>query len=384
MKSAAPKFKGTMLMMNQTGAPPPAGPKPPPAAGAGAPPSQLPSNVPPGAPSAGAVPAHPSRLKGTIVGVAAPAAGAAPAPPPRFDPSFGVPPPVDAPDQHQFGARQGANPLGATVAFSEQHASAFGPSPYGTPGGALHDEPPPMGGPGAGYGGPPQYAQPAMGGAYGAPQDPAAMGGGYGGALPTQDQGAMGSGGMGGGGMGGAGLGSGYGAPHQDHGQGAMGGYGQPQPSQDPFGGPPPAGGMEMGGGMPNYGAPPPNPYGAPTAPHGGPEDYGIAGGGYNQMPPMGGMGGPMQPYGAAGPMGGPGMGMMAPGAGGPPKSWMTTLLLALFLGYFGAHRFYTGHTLFGVLQLLTCGGGGIWTCVDVVFILMGKYTDAQGRPLQK
>ena len=88
------------------------------------------------------------------------------------------------------------------------------------------------------------------------------------------------------------------------------------------------------------------------------------------------------QPYGAQpmmGPMGGPGM--MVAGGG---KPWMTTLLLAVFLGWAGVHRFYTGHTLFGILQLVTCGGSGIWQIIDIIFILTGKYTDAQGRPLVK
>jgi hypothetical protein len=134
----------------------------------------------------------------------------------------------------------------------------------------------------------------------------------------------------------------------------------------DPMMGAPPGGAQ--------YGAPPGgNQYGAPPQPDGG----------FGAQPGFGagpgpGMGGPMQPYGG---MGGP---MSMPGAGGPQKSWLTTLLLAFFAGYLGVHRFYTGHTLLGVLQLLTCGGLGIWTWVDIIFILMGKYTDAQGRPLQK
>jgi TM2 domain-containing membrane protein YozV len=143
--------------------------------------------------------------------------------------------------------------------------------------------------------------------------------------------------------------------------QGFGGAYGAPpQPQGQP--------------GQPDYGQqqqPPPGAYDPNAQPGGG------FGGAMNPMNPMG------QPYpgaqGMMGPMGGPGM-MAAPGA----KSWMTTLLLAVFLGWAGVHRFYTGHTLFGVLQLITCGGSGIWQVIDIIFILTGRYTDAQGRPLVK
>jgi len=63
-------------------------------------------------------------------------------------------------------------------------------------------------------------------------------------------------------------------------------------------------------------------------------------------------------------------------------KDWLTTLLLCLFLGWLGVHRFYTGHTVIGVIQLLTLGGCGIWVLVDFIMILTNSYRDSNGFPL--
>ena len=65
-----------------------------------------------------------------------------------------------------------------------------------------------------------------------------------------------------------------------------------------------------------------------------------------------------------------------------PPKDWLTTLILCIFLGYLGVHRFYVGKTGTGVAQLLTLGGCGIWTLVDFIMILTDSFTDNYGRPL--
>src|SRR2546421_10465546 len=61
------------------------------------------------------------------------------------------------------------------------------------------------------------------------------------------------------------------------------------------------------------------------------------------------------------------------------PKDWMTTLLLCIFLGWLGVHRFYTGHIAIGVIQLLTGGGCGIWWLIDFIMILTDSYKDSNG-----
>lgn len=65
-------------------------------------------------------------------------------------------------------------------------------------------------------------------------------------------------------------------------------------------------------------------------------------------------------------------------------KDWLTTLLLCIFAGGLGIHRFYTGHTGIGIIQLLTGGGCGIWALIDLITIATNSYRDAEGKPLRK
>lgn len=65
-------------------------------------------------------------------------------------------------------------------------------------------------------------------------------------------------------------------------------------------------------------------------------------------------------------------------------KSWLVTLLLSIFLGSLGVDRFYLGYTTLGIVKLITCGGAGVWSIIDIILIAMGKMTDAQGNELER
>lgn len=65
-------------------------------------------------------------------------------------------------------------------------------------------------------------------------------------------------------------------------------------------------------------------------------------------------------------------------------KDWLVCLLLCVLLGYLGVHRFYVGKIGTGIAQILTCGGCGIWTIIDLVMIITGKFTDEDGKIIKE
>jgi TM2 domain-containing membrane protein YozV len=88
----------------------------------------------------------------------------------------------------------------------------------------------------------------------------------------------------------------------------------------------------------------------------------------------------PQQPaYGYAPPVPG-----QAPWAVGQEsdKSFVATWLLSAFVGTLGVDRFYLGKIGTGIAKLLTIGGLGVWSLVDLILVLTGAQKDKQGRRL--
>ena len=72
----------------------------------------------------------------------------------------------------------------------------------------------------------------------------------------------------------------------------------------------------------------------------------------------------------------------VAPVANKSDKSKTTALLLCIFLGGLGVHRFYVGKIGTGIVWLLTGGVLGIGWLIDIIMIAVGKFKDKQGNIL--
>ncbi len=61
-------------------------------------------------------------------------------------------------------------------------------------------------------------------------------------------------------------------------------------------------------------------------------------------------------------------------------KSRLSAVLLCLWLGVFGAHRFYVGKIGTGVVWLLTFGCLGIGWLVDFILLCIGQFYDKNNK----
>ncbi|MBU3182395.1 TM2 domain-containing protein [Clostridium psychrophilum] len=65
-------------------------------------------------------------------------------------------------------------------------------------------------------------------------------------------------------------------------------------------------------------------------------------------------------------------------------KNRLVALLLCVFFGAIGIHRFYVGKIGTGILMIITFGGFGIWWVVDLILIVTNSFTDINGLKLSK
>ena len=65
-------------------------------------------------------------------------------------------------------------------------------------------------------------------------------------------------------------------------------------------------------------------------------------------------------------------------------KSRTVALLLCIFVGVLGIHRFYVGKVGTGIIWLLTLGCAGIGVLIDLIMIIVGSFKDKAGAPLTR
>ncbi len=64
-------------------------------------------------------------------------------------------------------------------------------------------------------------------------------------------------------------------------------------------------------------------------------------------------------------------------------KNRTVALLLCIFLGEFGIHRFYSGKIITGIIWLLTGGLFLIGWIVDLIMIILGNFSDGEGKKIE-
>ena len=64
------------------------------------------------------------------------------------------------------------------------------------------------------------------------------------------------------------------------------------------------------------------------------------------------------------------------------PCDQQIVLILSMLLGWVGAHQFYTGKPLEGVMMLCSFGGLGIWNMINLYQLATCGFKDSQGKTI--
>ncbi len=65
-------------------------------------------------------------------------------------------------------------------------------------------------------------------------------------------------------------------------------------------------------------------------------------------------------------------------------KSRLYALLICIFFGWAGGHRYYAGKFGTGIIMFVTAGGFGMWWFIDLIMVSIGAFKDKENLLITK